>query len=266
MSLFDILKRQPKVTPGRKYGWKPDVPDLRDLKFSVPTDISSVALPISVDLRPKNPAIYDQGDLGSCTANAIGRNIQFDLIKQNIKAAFMPSRLFIYYNERVMEHTVNSDSGAQIRDGVKTINIQGVCPETMWPYVVNKFAKKPGVLCYANALLHKSLIYQRLTPTLNDLKGCLAAGNPFAFGIAVYESFESQAVAKTGVVPMPGPTERSLGGHAICAVGYDDSIERFIVANSWGIGWGMAGYFTLPYAYLTSPNLSDDFWVIKTMK
>jgi C1A family cysteine protease len=94
------------------------------------------------------------------------------------------------------------------------------------------------------------------------MKGCLAAGYPFVFGFTVYESFESDAVAKTGVVEMPAPSEKVLGGHAVVAVGYDDSTQRFIVRNSWGPGWGMGGYFTIPYAYLTDSNLADDFWTV----
>ena len=107
--------------------------------------------------------------------------------------------------------------------------------------------------------------YQRVTQLLNQLKGCLAHGNPFVFGIAVYASFESDQVAQTGQVPMPAPGEQLLGGHAIMAVGYDDSTQRFTVRNSWGSGWGMSGYFTLPYAYLISRGLSSDFWTLLTV-
>ena len=105
--------------------------------------------------------------------------------------------------------------------------------------------------------------YQRVTQVLLQMKGCLASGFPFVYGFTVYESFESDAVAKTGVVPMPAPTEKVLGGHAVVAVGYDDSTQRFIVRNSWGPGWGMGGYFTIPYAYLTDSNLADDFWTVR---
>ena len=83
------------------------------------------------------------------------------------------------------------------------------------------------------------------------------------FGFTVYEAFESQQVAQTGVLNMPQPGERSMGGHAVMAAGYDDAQKRFIVRNSWGTGWGQNGYFTMPYDYLTSRNLSDDFWTIR---
>jgi len=98
---------------------------------------------------------------------------------------------------------------------------------------------------------------------LNQMKGCLASGYPFVFGFTVYESFESQHVVTTGVVSMPAAGEKVLGGHAVVAVGYDDTTQRFIVRNSWGPGWGKGGYFTMPYAYLTDSNLSDDFWTVR---
>ena len=95
------------------------------------------------------------------------------------------------------------------------------------------------------------------------MRSCLAAGFPFVFGFSVYESFESPEVAKTGVVPMPSGNEQLLGGHAVLCVGYDDASARFLVRNSWGTGWGMAGYFTIPYDYLADRDLSDDFWTLR---
>jgi C1A family cysteine protease len=245
----------------KKYGWVPDLPDHRDLLYAAPP-AALLALPSKVDLTSKCPPVYDQGQLGSCTGNAIGGAIQFEQMKQSVPN-FTPSRLFIYYNERVMEGTVNSDSGAQIRDGIKSVAKQGACPETMWPYLIPKFATKPTQNCFVQAAKHKVSLYQRLNPIPSQLKGCLASGYPFVFGFTVYESFESPAVAKSGKVPMPGPTEAVAGGHAVMAVGYDESKQCFIVRNSWGPAWGMKGYFTMPYAYLTNPNLADDFWTIR---
>jgi C1A family cysteine protease len=95
------------------------------------------------------------------------------------------------------------------------------------------------------------------------MKGCLASGYPFVFGFSVYTEFESDTVATTGVLNMPSPKEKLLGGHAVIAVGYDDKTQRFIVRNSWGAKWGIKGYFTIPYAYLTDPNLAADFWTIR---
>lgn len=249
----------------QRYGWVPDLPDARDYMYAAPQRVLTT-LPSQFDLRPLCPPVVDQGALGSCTANAIANAHLFNQRKQQAAQPFLPSRLFIYYNERVMEGTVSSDSGAMIRDGIKSIAKQGVCPEKQWPYAITKFTRKPTPACYKEAAKHQAVSYQRLVQTLTQLKGCLASGSPFVFGFTVYESFESQTVAKTGTVPMPAASERVLGGHAVLAVGYDDSSQRFIVMNSWGADWGMQGFFTIPYAYLTDTNLSDDFWTVRLVE
>ena len=244
----------------QKYGWIPDLPDHRDFLYAAAPKVLAT-LPPNMDLTNQCPPVYDQGQLGSCTANAIAAAIEFDLMKQKMNI-FCPSRLFIYYNERVIEGTVASDSGAQIRDGIKSVATLGDCPETLWPYIIAKFAVKPPPNCCSKAKKYKVLSYQRLLQDANQLKGCLASGYPFVFGFTVYTSFESDAVAQSGVVPMPSPGEKTMGGHAVMAVGYDDSTQRFVVRNSWGDGWGMKGYFTIPYGYLLDQNLSSDFWTI----
>jgi C1A family cysteine protease len=244
------------------YGWIPDLPDQRDYLYAAPAHVLKV-LPTSIDLRPGCPPVYDQGQLGSCTANAIAGAIEFDQIKQKLAQIFVPSRLFIYYNERAIEGTINSDSGAMLRDGIRSVAIQGVCPESEWPYIISQFTIKPPQQCYQDALAHKVTLYQRIIPTLSQLQGCLAAGYPFVFGFVVYESFESDTVAKTGVVPMPHYGEQILGGHAVLAVGYDNMQKTFIVRNSWSDQWGDKGYGYMPYAYLTNPQLAADFWTIR---
>ena len=249
----------------KRYGWVADTPDQRDHLYAAPL-VHLKKLPPKVDLRPQCPkVIYDQGQLGSCTGNAIACAIQFDRLQQKRKPDFIPSRLFIYYNERDMEGTVASDSGAQIRDGIKSVAKLGDCPETEWPYDIAKFATKPSARCYREAMQYKAVLYQRVPQTLNQMKGCLASGYPFVFGFSVYASFEGPQVAKTGAVPMPASSEKQLGGHAVIAVGYDDKQQRFIVRNSWGRRWGMAGYFTIPYAYLIDDNLAADFWTIRVV-
>jgi C1A family cysteine protease len=248
------------------YGWTPDLPDARDHMYAAPAPIMT-KLPPKKDLSAGFPAVYNQGSLGSCTGNAISAAFEFERLKQGIGAkSWIPSRLFIYYNERVMEGTVESDSGAMIRDGIKSISKQGVCAEMTWPYDINKFRTKPAKSAYTEAMRNQALTYARVTRTLSQMKGCIASGYPFVFGFTVYDSFESQAVAKTGVVDMPAPTESVLGGHAVVACGYDDGTQRFKVRNSWGTDWGMKGYFTMPYTYLLDDNLSDDFWTIRVVE
>ena len=246
----------------KNYGWKRQLPDFRDLELTLTTSV----LPAKVDLTSQCPPVYDQGQLGSCTANAIAAALDFDRHKQG-ETFVNPSRLFIYYNERAMEGTVKSDSGAAIRDGIKVVNTQGACKEVTWPYTISKFKSKPVIAAYKEGLLYESVKYQGLDNTnLTSLKTALASGLPFVFGFSVYSSFESTAVASTGIVPMPAKNESLLGGHAVLCVGYDDSTQRFLVRNSWGPGWGIKGYFTIPYTYLTNKNLASDFWVIQSVK
>ena len=247
----------------QRYGWVPDLPDQRDHVYAAPAEFLT-ALPSKEDWRPECPPVYDQGQLGSCTGNAIAGAIEFEQIKQKSKS-FIPSRLFIYYNERVIEHTVNSDNGAQIRDGMKVVAKQGAPPETEWPYVISKFADKPPAIAFEDGAKNKVLSYQRVSRILNQFKGCLASGYPFVFGFTVYDSFESAQVARTGIVPMPGPGERCR---------QDTQCWRWVMTiNSSGslhatpgVNWGMKGYFTIPYQYLLDDNLSDDFWTVRLVQ
>lgn len=246
------------------YGWIPDLPDARDQLYRAPRAAGTP--PPSVDLRAGCTPVYDQGELGSCTANAISGAIEFDQRKQKMTQPFPPSRLFIYYNERALEGSIQTDSGAMLRDGIKSVASLGTCPESMWPYVAEKFTDRPPAQCYKVGRLHPAVQYSRLPQDLGQMKLCLAAGYPFIFGFTVYESFETDEVAATGIVPMPSSSEVVLGGHAVMAVGYDDASSRFLVRNSWTQEWGMRGYFTMPYAYAADNNLADDFWTIRLVK
>jgi C1A family cysteine protease len=253
-------KTNKKKSTKHSYGWKPDLPDQRDIRYGAVYRIPK-KLPTSVDLRPMCPPVENQGDLGSCTAHGLTGALEVLEIKDGSPVVQM-SRLFVYYNERVIENTVNEDSGAMIRDGVKTLVKQGCCTEDKWPYVISKFTAKPPVACYKDGSDHQVTSYQRID-TLDQMRACLADGFPFVFGFTVYESFETRIVATAGAVPMPKPAERTLGGHAVLAVGYDDKKKRVIVRNSWGTEWGMKGYFTMPYDYVARRDLSDDFWTIR---
>jgi C1A family cysteine protease len=246
------------VSSNRIYGFKRDTFDSRDF-FHPPSTVDDH--PNSVDLRSGFTAPYDQGKLGSCTANAIAGALEYDETKQGLELG-RPSRLFIYYNERDIEGTINEDSGAMLRDGIKCINRLGYCSEESWRYDISRFREKPPSSCYTEARQHHSLEYKRVPQTLRDIKTILAGGYPIVFGIAVYESFESPTTTRTGVVPMPLPHERMLGGHAIAMVGYDEEKKHVICRNSWGEVWGDNGYFYLPYEYVTNASLASDFWTV----
>jgi len=262
---FNLFKKKEelKAPALTNFGWKRDLPDPRDFKFKI---TAPVELPPSVDLRKQCPPVYNQYDLGSCTANALGAAFQFEQIKQK-KEDFVPSRLFIYYNERVLEGTVNQDAGAMIRDGIKTMVKEGVCPEKMWPYRTGKFRKKPPQECYTVALDNQVLEYLRITPhSLYEVKHCLTQGYPISFGFMIFESMMTDRVAMNGMVPVPSNTEQPMGGHAVLAVGYDDSKKALLVRNSWGTAWGIKGYFWLPYEFVTQPNMSADYWTIRMVE
>jgi C1A family cysteine protease len=246
------------------YGWIRDLPDARDFAYAAPLFRFPGGLPTSVDLRSECPPVYDQGQLGSCTANAIAGAMEFDQIKQGA-SGFVPSRLFIYYNERAIEGTIPQDAGAQIRDGVKSVATLGAPNETDWPYDVAQFAHKPPPTAYTDAMQDVVTSYARVARDTTQMRGCLADGFPFVLGFTVYESFESQAVADSGILNMPASGEKVLGGHAVVAVGYDDSKRSFIIRNSWGSNWGLKGYFWMPYEYLQNDHLSSDFWTLRSV-
>jgi len=241
-------------------GWTPDKHDERDYPYRPKRRKSGSR---RKDLRPVCPPMYNQRKLGSCTGNGVGKVYHFDELKQGLADAFMPSRLFIYWNERFIDGTVNKDAGSEIRTGIKTIAKQGVCSEAMWPYFTTKFRVKPSPECYKEALKHRAVTYMRVQQDLDHLKACLDEGYPIVFGFNVFASFMSKAVAKTGMVPMPKPKEKNVGGHCVVIVGYDDDMQCFIVCNSWGEEWGDKGYCYMPYAYITNKKLADDFWTVR---
>jgi C1A family cysteine protease len=176
------------------------------------------------------------------------------------------SRLFIYYEERVLEGTLYYDAGAYIRDGIKVVYKKGAPLESLWPYNIRKWSTKPSQAVYTDAAKRQVTGYQRCA-NFTAVKNALAAGNPVVIGFDVYESFESADVARTGMMPYPNVnTEQLLGGHAVALVGYNDNTQRFIARNSWGTSWGDHGYFYMPYQVIQDTSMSDDFWLISSVK
>ena len=240
------------------FQWKPDKLDTRDYKYTV----TPKASPNIVDLRAFCSPIENQGSLGSCTGQAIAGAIEL-LNKRNRKPTDV-SRLFIYYYERLLLGTVNYDSGAYIRDGIKATNHYGASLESYWPYDIRKFRQEPISEAKTDALNRKVTRYERV----NDFNGCVDAlsnGYPVIMGFRVYDSFMSKNVARTGIMPYPNTKrERLLGGHAVLLVGYDKRKKVFIARNSWGTNWGDKGYFYMPFD-IVKPNMSSDYWVIKSV-
>lgn len=246
----------------KRLGWKPQKPDSRDYSYRA-FHAEPNTLPPRVDLRSLCPPILDQGSLGSCVANAVSSVFRFALKKQK-QRTFQPSRLFIYYNARAIEGWENEDSGANIRDGFKTINHDGVCVESSWKYTISKFADKPPARTYKTAETHQAIEYAAVGQTLNELKACIADGFPFCFGFSVYESFER--IGADGVMPYPQANEQFLGGHAVYAAAYSDETQMFTIRNSWSKAFGDGGDFYMPYSVITNPNLASDFWTLRLIE
>jgi C1A family cysteine protease len=174
------------------------------------------------------------------------------------------SRLQLYYDERKIEGSVYSDSGAEIRDGIKSAAKVGVGPEALWPYKISKFKVRPPQKVYDAAIAFNALKYERVAVNTDHIKAALASGVPVVIGISLYDSFESDAVAKTGVLPMPDlHKEKMIGGHCMYAVGYGQHKGTFTVRNSWADDWGDRGDCYIPEAYLGSLKFGSDYWLIR---
>lgn len=231
-----------------------DKVDNRDFLFNKSAS-NVIKLPVSVDLRNLCPSVYDQGEEGSCTANA-GVAARIMLMANK---TLQLSRAFLYYEERKIEGTTTRDAGATLRDCCKAILSYGICEESYMPYLTTSITTPPSATAISNAKKYLINSYTRLN-TLTDVKTSLSTNKPVIIGMIVYESMESNAVAKTGMLPMPALTEQELGGHAVLVVGYDDSKNYLIVRNSWGATWGDKGYFYMPYNYFNQYTM--DKWIL----
>ena len=243
-----------------KFHLSKDKLDTRDYKYQmIPTSTPSL-----VDLRYWCSPVENQGALGSCTGQAVAGAIEL-LNKRNNKPTDV-SRLYIYWWERYLMGTVNYDSGAYIRDGIKATNKYGAPLENHWPYIINRFRATPNVNAMRDGMKRRVTLYERVM----NFDGCINAlsnGYPVIIGFLVYSSFETPTVWRTGMMPYPNISrERLLGGHAVLLVGFDMRKQHFIVRNSWGTNWGAKGYFYMPFDVIKNPRMSMDFWIIKSVQ
>ncbi|MBL8351136.1 MAG: hypothetical protein JNL87_12590 [Burkholderiaceae bacterium] len=270
-------------------GWMPDLPSIKDFDTAsdevkphlarlkvTGTKASPAKLATSADLRAWCSPIENQGSLGSCTANAgVGMMEYFQ--RRAYGKHINGSRLFLYKTTRnLLKWT--GDTGAYLRTTLQSLALFGVPPEDYWPYVVADFEKEPTAFLYSFASNYQAMKYYRLDPSgttraalLAAIKANLAAGLPSIFGFTVYNSYTQASVANKGAIPFPVATDKVVGGHAVMAVGYDDTIKikhsasatattgAILIRNSWGTGWGDAGYGWLPYDYVLKGQ-AVDWW------
>ena len=242
------------------YGLVHDRHDDRDFRFSH-LRYGLAPLPPMVDWRPQGPAIRDQGHLGACTGFGCCRGVELAHALAGSPIT-VRSPLWLYWQERWIEHTILEDAGAMPRDGLAVAKKVGIAPEVDWPYVPSEFTMAPPQ-DLANAAPAEIGGYYRCN-NVYEVKQALANKHPVVAGIQVWESFESDEVAQTGVIPLPNTdTEELLGGHCICFEGYNDTTGEIIAANSWGTSWGSAGYFVLPYAFFDpQAGFVTDLWAV----
>jgi len=250
-SVLDLTMLLTKVNP--KYPVRADPSDWRDNVYN----FARSPLRDNVDMRNWASPVERQLHLGSCTGQATVGAYELLLNKDAPDKFTDLSRLFVYYNARLLENNVDSDIGAYVRDAIKGLKQYGVCSESYWPYNIENFARTPSVSSYEDAKKRNIKKYYRIL-NLDDILDALNADHPVVFSMLVYDSFESLS-DQTTIVPMPAESESPIGGHAMCFVGYDLKKELVLARNSFGPDWCMNGYCWIPFEYVKSETM--DSWI-----
>ncbi|MBX3269113.1 MAG: C1 family peptidase, partial [Sandaracinaceae bacterium] len=218
-------------------------------------------LPGAVDLRPWMTPVEDQGQLGSCAANALVGGVEY-LVRRETGRHVDLSRSFVYFCQRLWDGSVREDVGASMVDGVRVLARLGVPTEASWPYHPDLFAVQPPRLVLREAAALKLVDWWAVPVDADAFRGCLAAGFPIAFATRVTESFVRTSAR--GECGMPeGALDPRHGRHALLAVGYDDARRVFVVRNSWGAAWGDRGYVYMPYAYVLNREWTSGCWALR---
>lgn len=261
---INSLREKPKVQvipTVTQLGYIKDDIDIRDYIYEVPQTFSLTAGIPTKFLISNLPPVLNQGQLGSCVSNALVNSLKY-LYNKFKKNNNNWSRLFNYYNTRVIENTVNIDNGCQIRNAIKVCNKTGSCYETTWPYVISKYKIRPSTTSYNTAKKNIITKYNSVALNRSAIKSCLLSSNTILVGFACFTGLFSRDTTRTGNIQLPVGRESYLGGHCVLLVGFDDATQRYTFMNSWGTTWGNKGYGTIPYSYLENPNLAGDFWTM----
>lgn len=217
--------------------------DSRDHVFPV----SEGNLRESVDLREWDSAIEDQGSIGSCVAEAITSAYEIMLRTQQPPVLIDLSRMFLYYNARYLDGILPLDAGTDIRTGLRAGYYYGICLEELWPYVPANLNSEPPPAAYEEAQNHVITEYWSLAGN-QEIRQAINTNRPVVIGSHIYSGFLTVDSANP-TIPMPAAGDYYEGGHAMVIVGYDISDQRFLVKNSFGTNWGMAGYCWMPFDY-----------------
>lgn len=248
----------------RILNWKKGPEDSRDFK-SVRRLTAPVELPESFELDKQIP-IFDQGNIGSCTSNSACSCFRYEVAQLAGNFDFNPSRLFQYYNTRKLQGWEGEDSGGYIRDAFKALNKWGLAKEALWPYkdTLDALIKEPSANVYEDGLNAVAVKYAAVLQNERAIKETLLSGAAVSFGFNVYQSFFGSWANSTGLMPIPKKTEVLQGGHAVTIIGWKPGY--FLIQNSWGTNWGIAGKFWMPNSFLLNSNEADDFWCIEEVK